>query len=132
MTGTHPRHDLDDLLTHPVRLSIVAALAGVERAEFALIRDSLEVSDSMLSKQIALLEAAGYVEVEKGRVGRRTRTWLSITSTGDEVYRRHIHALRAIAGLDPQPGHAPAQRRTPIPRKHKTAIRGAGFTNGQN
>jgi len=31
MTGDHPRHNLDSLLTHPVRLSIVAALAEVER-----------------------------------------------------------------------------------------------------
>ncbi|HEV2370865.1 MAG TPA: transcriptional regulator [Streptosporangiaceae bacterium] len=121
MTGTHPRHGLDDLLTHAVRLSIVAALAGVERAEFALIRDSVEVSDPMLSKQVALLEAAGYVEVEKGRIGRRTRTWLRLTPTGDEVYRRHLRALQAIAGLDPQPreapatASAPAQRGIPIP-----------------
>jgi DNA-binding MarR family transcriptional regulator len=99
VTGTHPRHNLDDLLTHPVRLSIVAALAGVQKAEFALVRDSLEISDPMLSKQVALLEAAGYVEVDKVRTGRRTRTWLKLTATGDSTYRRHIQALQSIAGL---------------------------------
>lgn len=70
-TAGHPRHRLDDLLTHAVRFSVVAALDGVEKAEFALVRDSVEVSDSVLSKQVALLERAGYVDVEKGRVGRR-------------------------------------------------------------
>jgi DNA-binding MarR family transcriptional regulator len=99
MTGTHPRHDLDDALTHPVRFSIVAALHGVDRAEFALIRDSVEISDAALSKQVALLERAGYVDVDKGRVGRRTRTWLNLTTSGDAAYRRHVDALRAIAGL---------------------------------
>jgi len=99
VTGTHPRHKLDDLLTNPVRLSVVAALAGVDRAEFALIRDSVEISDQLLSKQVALLEAAGYVDVEKGRVGRRPRTWLKLTGSGDAAYRRHVTALRAIAGL---------------------------------
>ncbi|GAA1016470.1 MarR family transcriptional regulator [Acrocarpospora pleiomorpha] len=98
---THPRHDLDDLLTHAVRLSIVAALADVDRAEFALVRDSVEITDPMLSKQIALLEQAGYVGVDKGRVGRRTRTWLTLTPDGQAAYRRHIHALQAIAGLAP-------------------------------
>ena len=95
----HPRHELDELLTHAVRFSVVAALAGVEKAEFALVRDTVQVSDSMLSKQVALLENAGYVEVEKGKVGRRPRTWLSITPDGEAAYARHVAALRAIANL---------------------------------
>jgi DNA-binding MarR family transcriptional regulator len=98
MTGAHPRHRLDDLLIHAVRLSIVAALAGVDRAEFALVRDSVEITDPMLSKQVALLEAAGYVEVEKQRVTRRVRTWLKLTDTGRAAYHDHIGALRSIAG----------------------------------
>lgn len=93
----HPRHELDELLTHPVRFSVVAALAGVERAEFALVRDTVEVSDSVLSKQVALLEGAGYVEVEKGKVGRRPRTWLSLSADGDRAFARHVAALQAIA-----------------------------------
>ncbi|SDY79534.1 DNA-binding transcriptional regulator, MarR family [Micromonospora pattaloongensis] len=95
----HPRRDLDDLLTHAVRFSIVAALAGVEKAEFAAVRDTVEISDATLSKQAALLEKAGYVRVEKGRVGRRPRTWLSLSDEGTATYARHVAALRAIAGL---------------------------------
>ncbi len=98
-TVQHPRHDLDDLLTHAVRFSVVAALAGVQKAEFAAVRDSVEITAPMLSKQVALLEGAGYVDVEKGRVGRQTRTWLSLTAVGREAYHRHVAALRAIAGL---------------------------------
>lgn len=98
MTSTgHPRHRLDDLLTHAVRFSVAAALDGVEKAEFALVRDSVEISDSVLSKQVALLEQAGYVDVEKGRVGRRTRTWLRLTDPGRAALARHVAALQAIA-----------------------------------
>jgi DNA-binding MarR family transcriptional regulator len=97
----HPRHDLDELLVHAVRFSIVAALAHVEKAEFAAVRDSVEISDPMLSKQVALLEKAHYVHVEKGRVGRRPRTWLSLTGEGRVAYEKHVRALRAIAGLAP-------------------------------
>lgn len=98
MSG-HPRHELDELLVHAVRFSVAAALVGVERAEFALVRDTVEVSDSVLSKQVALLEGAGYVEVEKGKVGRRPRTWLSLTADGEQAFARHVAALRAIASL---------------------------------
>jgi DNA-binding MarR family transcriptional regulator len=52
----------------------------------------------VLSKQVALLEQAGYIGVEKGRVGRRTRTWLHLTPSGRETLDRHVAALRAIAG----------------------------------
>jgi DNA-binding MarR family transcriptional regulator len=95
----HPRHSLDDLLTHPIRFSIVAALDGVEKAEFAAVRDSVEITAPTLSKQIALLEGAGYVGVEKGRVGRQPRTWLSLTDAGKGAYTQHVSALRRIAGL---------------------------------
>lgn len=95
--GSHPRHELDPLLNAPVRLSVVAALAPLDKAEFGFLRDLVEVSDSALSKQIAALEEVGYVEVHKGRVGRRPRTWLSLTREGRAVYWRHLAALRAIA-----------------------------------
>lgn len=99
MTATgHPRHRLDDLLTHAVRLSIAAALAGVDRAEFSLVRDSVEITDSVLSKQVAALEEAGYVDVEKGRVGRRPRTWLRLTDAGRATLAQHVAALQDIAG----------------------------------
>ncbi|MFJ6002398.1 transcriptional regulator [Arthrobacter sp. NPDC092385] len=97
--GQHPRHSLDDLLTHPVRFSIVAALHGLEKAEFAAVRDSVEITAPTLSKQVALLEGAGYVGVEKGRVGRQARTWLSLTDAGKDAYTQHLGALRRIAGL---------------------------------
>ncbi|MCX4824849.1 transcriptional regulator [Streptomyces sp. NBC_01142] len=86
------------MLTSPVRLSIVAALAPLDKAEFAFVRDLVEVTDSALSKQVASLEEAGWVTVAKGRVGRRARTWLALTREGRAVYRRHLEALRAIAG----------------------------------
>ncbi|MFF0945930.1 winged helix-turn-helix domain-containing protein [Kocuria sp. CPCC 205300] len=95
--GQHARHRLDELIHAPVRLSIVAALAQVDEAEFAHVRDTVEISDSVLSKQATQLEAAGYVKIRKGHVGKRPRTWLSLTPTGRTAYTSHLDALRAIA-----------------------------------
>ncbi|WP_213816412.1 transcriptional regulator [Glaciihabitans sp. dw_435] len=95
-TRAHPRHLVDDLLTGPVRLSIVATLAHLDEMEFGALRDTIEVSDSVLSKQITLLEAAGYVEARKGHVGKRPRTWLKLTPEGRVALGRHLAALRAI------------------------------------
>jgi DNA-binding MarR family transcriptional regulator len=98
MTGTHPRHRLDPLIHSPIRLSIMAFLTEVDSAEFGFVRESVEVTAPVLSKQTALLEEAGYVKVTKGYVGKRPRTWLSLTRTGRTALAGHLAALRAIAG----------------------------------
>lgn len=90
---------LFDALVHaPHRLQICAVLDTVDQAEFALLRDTLGVSDSVLSKQVKALEEAGYVSVSKGLVERRTRTWVAFTKAGRQAYQGHVAALRALIG----------------------------------
>ncbi|WP_239021740.1 winged helix-turn-helix domain-containing protein [Nocardioides jishulii] len=93
-----PEARFDALVHAPHRLQICAALDTVDQAEFALLRDSLGVSDSVLSKQVKALEDAGYVKVSKGLVERRTRTWVAFTRSGRQAYRGHVAALRAMIG----------------------------------
>lgn len=66
----------------------------------------MEVSDSVLSKAVATLEAAGYVSVAKGRVGRRPRTWLTVTADGRQALVDHLAALSAIAAGEALPSAA--------------------------
>lgn len=93
----HPRHQLDELIHTPVRFSLMAALAAGGEVEFRALRDSLEVSDSLLSQHVRTLERAGYVQVQKGHVGKRPRTWLSLTAVGNQSFRAHYRTLQAIA-----------------------------------
>ncbi|RKT84670.1 DNA-binding transcriptional regulator, MarR family [Saccharopolyspora antimicrobica] len=94
----HPRHLLDREIHSPVRLSIMALLVTAEQVEFRRVRDTVEVSDSALSKHISTLESVGYVEVRKGNVDGRPRTWLSATPLGRSAYESHLAALDAIIG----------------------------------
>ena len=87
---------LDPLIHAPTRLQVVTTLSAVSEAEFAALRAALEVSDSVLSKHVSALVAAGYVRSRKGvRAGRRT-TWISLTSAGREALREHVAALRRL------------------------------------
>ena len=95
-TQPHPRHGVDEQLTAPIRLSIMAALSRVDEVDFQTLRDAIEISDSALSKQAAVLESAGYVELRKGYVGKRPRTWVSVTPAGRAALAAHLAALRAI------------------------------------
>lgn len=92
----HPRANLDEHLTHPVRFSIAALLAQLDLADFAFVRDEVEVSDSVLSRQVSTLEEAGLVEVLKDFVGKRPRTRLRLTPRGRTVFDAHVRALEAI------------------------------------
>lgn len=96
--GEPARARLDEVIHSPVRLSVVAALAATDEAEFGAVRDAVEISDSALSKAVTVLEQAGYVTVRKGYVGKRPRTWLALTPDGRAALRDHLAALRAIAG----------------------------------
>ena len=102
-SGTHPRHGIDNVIHAPVRLSIMAALAAADRIEFQLLRDTVEISDSLLSKHIVTLENAGYLAVTKGHVGKRPRTWLSLTEPGRAAFARYVDTLQSIVS----DGHVP-------------------------
>lgn len=98
---------LDPVIHAPTRLSIMALLAGATEAEFSTVRDSVGISDSVLSRQASALEAAGYVKIRKGYVGKRPRTWLSLTTVGRDAFDAHVAALQRIveqagATLTPQ------------------------------
>lgn len=103
--------ELDALLTPPKRLAALGMLANTKRVDFTLIRDHLELSDSDLSKQMAALSAAGYVEVKKTGKGADRRTWYSITKAGRAAMTTHIGALNALV-LAELPPPSSADRRT--------------------
>ena len=101
--GAHPRHRLDDLLQNAVRFSVMAALDRAGTLGFREVRDTVEITDSALSKQVTALEAAGYVAVGKAFVGKTPRTSLTVTRAGRAAWRAHLDALRQIAGTDGTP-----------------------------
>ena len=88
---------LDPLIHAPVRLQICAILSAADEAEFALVREETGVSESVLSKQVKLLEEAGYVAVRKATLASRQRTWLALTKAGRKAFAAHMQALTRLA-----------------------------------
>ena len=95
-SGAVPRLPADSLLYGPVRLSILAVLNRADRAEFSFLREAADVSDATLSKQLRMLEDAGYIDIEKGYVGRRPRTWASIRPAGRTALVDFVSAVTGI------------------------------------
>ncbi len=92
-------NDLDPIIHAPNRLKICAMLATSAELDFRLIKGQLDVSDSVLSKQLKSLEDAGYIQTRKRPHEGRPRTWISLTNKGHEAFESHVEALKQIITL---------------------------------
>jgi len=89
----------DTVIHAPNRLQICAFLCPLQEAEFQVLRDELDVSDSVLSKHLKQLEEVGYVRFRKSAVNGRQRTWAALTTSGRKALVGHIEELKRIAGV---------------------------------
>jgi DNA-binding MarR family transcriptional regulator len=96
VTVVEPRFDA--VVHAPPRLQICGLLAAVDSMDFAAVRNSLGVSDSVLSKHVKQLEEAGYVTVGKATIASRQRTSLALTRAGRAAFAAHVAELRRITG----------------------------------
>lgn len=89
----------DEVIHAPGRLQTCAVLAGADEVEFAIVREAVGVSDSVLSKHLKLLQDAGYVRLRKAAAGGRQRTWIALTGAGRKAFAGHVAELTRMAGL---------------------------------
>jgi len=91
-------HQFDTAIHAPNRLKICAILSTSSEIDFKLIKEQLQVSDSVLSKHLKVLQEAKYILLKKRSEFGRQRTWVSLTSGGEKAFRNHVAALKAIVG----------------------------------
>jgi DNA-binding MarR family transcriptional regulator len=103
---SHPTARLDPLIHQPARLGILTVASETRRIDFVTLRDLLELTDGNLSRHLATLEDAGYVNLEKAFENKRPRTWISVTRAGRKALAAEIAALRDI--VEPATGSSTA------------------------
>jgi DNA-binding MarR family transcriptional regulator len=90
---------LDDIIHQPLRLRIMAALnalPGGSGLEFARLKKLTGATDGNLGAHIETLAKAGYVQVDKAFVGRRSQTTVIATAAGRGAFARHVATLKEI------------------------------------
>ena len=97
--STQPVPAFDPVIHAPGRLQICAILSSVDSAEFAMLRDALKVSDSVLSKHPKQLEEAGHVTLTKAAENGRQRTRISLTPSGRKAFAAHVAELQRLAAM---------------------------------
>lgn len=89
----------DPVIHAPGRLQICAILSSVDSAEFAMLRDAIKVSDSVMSKHLKQLEEAGHVTLTKATENGRQRTWIALTPSGRKAFAAHVAELQRLAAM---------------------------------
>lgn len=91
--------ELNPLLHSQLRLAVMSILMNVEEADFVYLKEKTESTAGNLSVQLDKLSAAGYIDIEKGFLGKKTRTVCSITPLGRKAFEEYVNALRSYLPL---------------------------------
>ena len=82
--------ELDPLIHSQLRLAIMSILLSVDEADFVYLKEKTESTAGNLSVQLDKLSKAGYIQVEKEFVGKKTRTSCRITETGRKAMEEYV------------------------------------------
>lgn len=91
--------ELDPLIHSQLRLAIMSLLMNLVEADFVYLKEKTEATAGNLSVQIDKLSAEGYIAVEKGFVGKKTRTVCRITPKGIKAFEEYVEALKTYLNL---------------------------------
>ena len=91
--------ELDPLLHSQLRLAVMSILMNVDEADFVFLNEKTEATAGNLSVQLDKLSSAGYIFIEKGFVGKKTRTLCRISTQGRRAFEDYVDALREYLNL---------------------------------
>jgi predicted ArsR family transcriptional regulator len=107
----HPSAQLSDVVHPRARLGILTVLAEVGTATFGYLKTVLDLTDGNLGRHLETLAAEELVAITKGYVGRRPRTWVTITDRGYAELSAEMAALkRLVAQYERMPLARPSKQ----------------------
>ena len=94
MSETNEIASLDRLIHEPARLAILSVLYAVKEADFLFLLRETGLTKGNLSTHLSKLEGAGYIEIEKGYVGKLPQTLCRMTEQGRQAFDDYRKQLK--------------------------------------
>lgn len=91
--------ELDPLLHSQLRLAVMSILMNVDEADFVFLKEKTEATAGNLSVQLDKLSNAGYISMEKGFVGKKTRTVCQVTEQGRKAFEEYVETLKEYLNI---------------------------------
>jgi DNA-binding HxlR family transcriptional regulator len=88
--------DLNKAFESRIRLGIMSVLMVNDWADFAMLKETLDITDGNLASHIAALEKLDYIQVKKQFVGKKPNTSYAATRTGKKAFNEHLNALEKL------------------------------------
>ncbi len=88
--------EIDRLIHEPARLKIIAQLYVIESADFLFIMRQTGLTQGNVSGHLSKLEDAGFVNIEKGYLGKRPQTIISLSTLGRQRFKNYIRNMREM------------------------------------
>ena len=98
--------DLEDIIHGRARLTILAFLSTVGRADFVTLRNEIRISDGNLSQHLKKLEDAGYIDLDKTVAAGKPRTTARLTNGGRDAFYDYLDHLQTLLKAVPQRDNA--------------------------
>lgn len=104
--GRFAYEGLERVLHEKARLSIMTSLTTQSEAlSFSDLRSLCSLSDGNLNRHLAVLQEAGYVDIEKEGRGRSSRSLCRVTRAGRAAFLQYLQELERVlsdaAGAEP-------------------------------
>lgn len=91
--------ELNPIIHSQLRLAIMTLLVSVEEADFSYLKEQTNATAGNISVQLDKLSNAGYIQITKGFVGKKTRTTCRLTEQGKLVMEEYIATLKSYLNL---------------------------------
>ena len=91
--------ELDPLLHSQLRLAVMSILMNVDEADFVYLKEQTGATAGNLSVQLDKLSSAGYITMERGFSGKKTRTTCRATATGRSAFEAYVIAIKEYLNL---------------------------------
>lgn len=86
-------NEADPLASNRVRAGVLAFLSDRGEADFTELASVLALANNTLSSHLQRLEAAAYVDLRRGFLGRKPRTRVVLTQKGRQAWVAHLERI---------------------------------------
>ncbi len=94
----HPLVEIDRIIHAPARLMVMTYLFVVESADFIFLMNLTDLTWGNLSSHLSKLEEAGYVEIEKTFIQKKSHTIVQLSDAGRQAYKQYKDCMQQVLG----------------------------------
>lgn len=91
--------ELNPIIHSQLRLAIMTILLSVDEADFNYLKEQTQATSGNISVQLEKLSSAGYIQVNKEFIGKKTRTSCRMTEEGKRAFEEYVETLKTYLKL---------------------------------